>query len=83
MSTLGELIKDLKDQSGRKAVYQTLHTFLTSRYIRRDDGTDTYQIADDDGSPVDEGVIYDIAEELEEKIHDLEAGIRSIKAEEI
>lgn len=82
MTTLGQIIKELKDLKAKKAVYKTLASFLSARYTMRDDGTSVFQIKSEDGSPVSEAIIVDVIDKLEEDIDKLQKEIKSIETEE-
>ena len=82
MTTLGQIIQDLKKLKAQRAVYKTVASFLAARYTRKDDGSVIFQIKSEDGSPVDENIILDVIEDLEEKIDGLQKEIKSIETEE-
>lgn len=82
MTTLGQIIKELKNLKDSKSVYRTLASFLNARYVKKDDGSVVFQIKSGDGSPVDETIILDVIDELEEKISEIDKQIKSIETEE-
>ncbi len=82
MTTLGQIIQELKKLKSQKSVYKTLASFLSARYTMKDDGSVVFQIKSEDGSPVDESIILDVIDELEDKISNLQKEIKTIETEE-
>ena len=82
MTTLGQIIKDLKDLKAKKSVYKTLAAFLSARYTKKDDGSTVFQIKSEDGSPVEQEIILEVIEALEDTADSLGQEIKTIETKE-
>jgi len=82
MTTLGQIIQELKRLKAQKSVYKTLASFLAARYTMKDDGSVVFQIKSEDGSPVEESVILDVIDDLELQIDKLQKEIKTMETEE-
>ena len=83
MSTLGQIIKEIKELNDRSSVYGALSSFLQSRYLKKDSGNPMAVLKSKDGSPVSQSSIMDVMEELDEQKAKIDNEITIMESEVI
>lgn len=81
--TFGELVREQGEMVELAATYRMLAGFVRARYLDRDSGKATAQVATREGKAVSQPVLELVAQELEQRAGELEVGSQSLHMQPI
>ena len=80
--TLGQVMQEIQELEERSAVHKALSSYLRTRYLPRDSISAQAKISCAHGA-VSEGILNEVAQELEEGAEEMDNTLRAYKAEEV